>query len=85
MGRRFRFAVEDDEKTAVAFGCLAVAHSVRYPNAHRELFPNAVSVAVSDAVRGRYPLVHALAHGCELRQYDHRLFRDLSVPYEEKD
>ena len=62
----------------MAFRCVAVAYSLRHSHALGELLPNAFPMAVSDAVRERDFVVHAVVHGGQLRQYVHHLL--LSIP-----
>jgi hypothetical protein len=41
-------------------------HILRHPHPRDELFPDAFPLAVSDPVRQRHSLVHAMVHGGQL-------------------
>jgi len=62
----------------MAFRRLAIAYPLRYSHTRGELLPNAFPMAVSDTVRGRCSVVHAVVHGGQLHHYVHCLF--LSIP-----
>ncbi len=66
LGRRFLFTLGVNEETTVAPKRVAIAHSLRYSHTRVELFSNAFPLAVSNAVRKRYSVVHALVHGSQL-------------------
>ena len=59
----------------MAFGCVALAYSLRYPDARGELFPNTFPLAVSYAIRERHSLVYAVVYDRQLRHHDRRLFQ----------
>src|SRR6266511_3972070 len=63
----------------MAFGCVALAYTLRYPDARSELLLDTFPLAFSNAIRKRHSLVYPLVYDRQLLQHVHRLFHDVSL------
>jgi hypothetical protein len=50
----------------MAFGCVAIAYSLRYLDARGDLLPTTFPLAASYVIRGRHSLVYAVVYDRQL-------------------